>query len=202
MLEALLLAQEQALKKGESDKETANAAKSMQIDQAVHAPEHEDRLAEMQMKSEERQGQREKQLKKLEAEIRALLQGQDDELQARAQQAELSRQKQRHDQKRAQEQEAARAKLTLREKEIELARLRQQARNLVNETDLQSRFIEKLPELASGMPEIHEYKVLQTGDSDSAFSALSAFVAQLLSVAESLGVSFKAAKTGKDAEER
>ena len=49
--------------------------------------------------------------------------------------------------------------------------------------------MERLPDLAAAMPEVHELKVLQTGGEEGAFDALTAFLAKVLSVADSLGIS-------------
>ena len=46
--------------------------------------------------------------------------------------------------------------------------------------------VDKLPELAAHMPEVHELKVLQTGSGDGAFDALSNFLARVLAVADRL----------------
>ena len=81
--------------------------------------------------------------------------------------------------------------MALREKEIELARLQQEVRNLISQSDLLSRLINKLPEIAAEMPEIRELRVLQTGDSDAAFDALASFIAKIVALAESLGIPLK-----------
>ncbi|NJM09294.1 hypothetical protein HC891_28425, partial [Candidatus Gracilibacteria bacterium] len=72
--------------------------------------------------------------------------------------------------------------------DADVARLQQEVRNLANERDIAARLIAQLPELAAQMPEIHELKVLQSGNGDGAFDALPAFLARVLAVAESMGV--------------
>src|SRR5262249_13210879 len=84
--------------------------------------------------------------------------------------------------------------IALAEREAELDRLRQEIRNLMNERDLSSQLIEKLPELAARMPEVHELKVLHMGDGDGAFDALPAFLAQMLAIADSMGIRLVADK--------
>lgn len=61
------------------------------------------------------------------------------------------------------------------------ARWQQEARNLINEQDLQRLLIEMLPRLAEQMPAIQELRVLQTG-SDA--GGLNAFLATLLAAIE------------------
>ena len=68
--------------------------------------------------------------------------------------------------------------------------------NLINERDLSSRMIEKLPELATNMPEIGELKVLQLSNGDGAFDALPAFLAKMLAIADSMGI--RLAKNGSE----
>jgi len=86
---------------------------------------------------------------------------------------------------------ANRVQMALAERETEIARLHQEARNLVNASDLSSRLIERLPELAARMPEIHELKVLQTGGGDGAYDGLAQFLARIIALADSLGISLR-----------
>ncbi len=66
--------------------------------------------------------------------------------------------------------------------------MQQEVRNLINEPDLMSRLIDKLPEIAAEMPEISELRVLQTGNGDATLDTLASFVAKMLALAESLGI--------------
>ena len=104
-------------------------------------------------------------------------------------QANLTRQREDHELKLEVERENNQLKLEILEKEVELARLRQEVNNLVNERDLVSRLIEKLPELAAEMPEIKELKVLQTGNGDGSFDALALFLSRAFALTEHLGLS-------------
>jgi hypothetical protein len=81
--------------------------------------------------------------------------------------------------------------MALAEQETGLLRLQQEIRNLTNDRDLTARLIERLPELAEQMPEVHELKVLQTGGADGAFDALPQFLAKMLAVAEHMGISLR-----------
>lgn len=94
------------------------------------------------------------------------------------------------------EREAATIRHALREKEIELARLRQEVENLTNHSALATRLINKLPEIASQMPDIHELKVLQTGNSD--YSSIADFLGRLLAVGNSLGIAIDAKQSAPD----
>jgi len=111
--------------------------------------------------------------------------------------AELARNKQETMAGLALEEESNRVKTALAEKEVEITRRQQEVRNLMNERDLTGRLIDRLPELAAQMPEVHELKILQTGQGDGTFEALGFFVAKMLALAESLGLSLPAAKNSK-----
>jgi uncharacterized membrane protein YqiK len=87
------------------------------------------------------------------------------------------------------EQATNQVRMALAEREADVARRQQEARNLVNTNDLSSRLIERLPELAAHMPEIHELKVLQTGGGDGAYDGLAQFLARIITLADSLGIS-------------
>ncbi len=190
-LAALQRTHEETLAQAQLENETSNRQKTLQTEQALHAINEQNRLAETELQAEQQRLQREETLKKQEAELKLRLQEQEDLLQAKAQEARLARQRQEHTTQLELEEETNRVKMALREKEIEMARLRQEVRNLINQPDLLSRLIDKLPALAAEMPEIHELKVLQTGDGDTAFDTLSAFIAKMLVLAESLGISLK-----------
>ena len=83
-----------------------------------------------------------------------------------------------------------RVRLGLAEREAAIARLHQEIRNLVNDSDLASRLIERLPELAEHMPQMHELKVLQTGG-DAGFDSMAAFISRMLALGETLGISMR-----------
>src|SRR5262249_51618097 len=131
-----------------------------------------------------------------QAEFQLLVQEQDDLLKGRVLEAGLARTRQ--DQlARLELQEASdRIKMAQAEREMGLTRQQQEIRNLINERDLSSRMIEKLPELAAHMPEVQELKILQTGNGDGAFDALPAFLARMLAVAESMGISLQKREPG------
>ena len=64
------------------------------------------------------------------------------------------------------------------------------ARNmtLIGQSDLSGRLIEKLPQLAAHMPEIHQLSVLQSGSEDGAFDALAVFLARMVALGQTLGI--------------
>jgi hypothetical protein len=67
-----------------------------------------------------------------------------------------------------------------------LARQEAEIRNLATEADLSGRLIERLPEIASKLPHPDELRILQTGSDAGALDALSAFLAKMFALAESL----------------
>src|SRR5512136_1726524 len=95
-----------------------------------------------------------------------LAQEQDARLAQQMQEATLARTRQERLAQLELEEASNRAELELEEKQVGIARLQQEVENLVSELSLKDRLIEKLPELAAHMPEVHELKVLQTGPGD------------------------------------
>jgi flotillin len=186
--------QEETLERTRLEAETHARQKALQVEQALKELAEEIRLAESQLQADQQRLERETTLQKLEAELKLLVQAQNDQLQATRLEAELSRQQQESQAQLAQEEAANRVKLALSRGEADVARLYQDIRNLMNERDLASRLVDKLPELAAHMPEVHELKVLQTGNGNGAFDALPAFLARLLAVADSLGIPLTAGK--------
>jgi hypothetical protein len=180
--------QEEALEQTRLDAEASARQKGMQVEQALQELAEEGRLAEAKLQASQQQLERDTSLKKVEAEFSLLVQQQENLLKEQALTATLARQQQETLARLELEEAANRVKLALAEREIELARLRQDIRNLINNSDLASQLIEKLPELASHMPEIQELKVLQTGDGNAAADALASFLARMLAVGESLGI--------------
>lgn len=190
-LAALRQENEKILERARLQNEAENRQKTLRIEAALHALAEENRLAQQQLQAEQQRLAREETLKTQEAGLNMLLQQQADALQVQILEARLNREQQEHAAKLAQEEESNRLKMALRERETELARLEQEVRNLIGDPDLLSRLIDKLPELAAEMPEIRELRVLQTGNGNAAFDNLATFVAQIIALAESLGISLK-----------
>ena len=120
--------------------------------------------------------------------LKLLLQEQAALLEGRVQEAGLARTRQETLAQLELQEAANRVTIALAEREAEIERRRQEIRNLINERDLSSRMIEKLPELAAHMPEIGELKVLHMGAGDGAFDALPTFLAKMLAIADSMGI--------------
>jgi regulator of protease activity HflC (stomatin/prohibitin superfamily) len=186
--------QEEALERARLDAEARARQKALQVEQALKELAEEIRLAEAQLQADQQRLERDTTLQTLEAEYRLLVQNQADRLQTAKLEAELIRRRQESEARLALEEAANRVKLALAQGETDIARLQQEVRNLMNERDLAGRLVDKLPELAAHMPEVHELKVLQTGSGDGAFDALSAFLARILAVADSLGIQLPGGK--------
>jgi flotillin len=193
-LAALQRSQKEALERARLDNEAENRQKTLQIEQALHALAENTRLAELELQAEQERLRRAETLKQQEAALNMLLQEQADALQGKILETRLAREQQETLAKLELDEAANRVTLALREKEIALTRLQQEVRNLINQTDLLSRLVDKLPEIAAQMPEIQELKVLQTGSGDAAFDTLAAFVTKVLALAESLGISLPGEK--------
>lgn len=190
-LAALTRENERMLEQARLNDEASRREKTLEVEAALHTIAEENRLAAMELEAEQQRLEREETLKKQEATLKTLLQEQADALQAQILESQLARDKEAHEAKLALEEETNRVKMALQEKEVEIMRLQQEVRNLVSDPDLMSRLIDKLPELAAEMPEIQELRVLQTGNNNSAFDSLSAFLAQMMTLADSLGISIK-----------
>lgn len=192
--------QEEALERTRLDAEARARQKALQVEQALKELAEEIRLAEARLQADQQRVERDTTLQTLEAEYKLLVQTQTDRLQAAKLEAELVRRQQESEARLTLEEATNRVKLALSQGEAEIARLQQEVRNLMNERDLASRLVDKLPELAAHMPAVHELKVLQTGSGDGAFDALSAFLARILAVADSLGIQLPSGKGERNGE--
>lgn len=192
--------QEEGLEQSRLNAEAKTRQKAMQVEQALQELAEENRLAEAKLQASQQQLERDTTLTRLEAEFKLLTQQQENLQKEQALAASLARQRQESLAQLELEEAANRVKLALAEREVELSRLRQEVRNLMNNSDLAGQLIEKLPELAARMPEIQELKVLQTGDGNAAADALAGFLARMLAVAESLGVPLTGRNAHLDAE--
>lgn len=185
-LTALQKTHERTLEKAKLENEANNNQKTLQTEQALHAIDKESRLIDAKWQMEQRRFEQETVLKKPAAELKLLIQEQDDLLEAKALEARLRRQRETFQAEMELEEASNRVKMAQREKEVDIARMEQANRNLINEFDLVRRFIDKSVEIAAEMPDIKELKVLQIGKGNDN-EAFSAFVAKMLAVAESLG---------------
>lgn len=186
-LAALLRSQEKVLAQSRTEAETAMRRKTIQVEQALQLLAEDNRLAQNQLEMEQKRLERETTLKKELAVYQTLVLEQEQELERQKLSGRIEREQQEHQAKVARELAAHQAKISQLTQEIGLDRTRQEILNLVSESDLMRRLIEQLPKLASELPDIQEYRVLQTGG-DPTFDALSAFVSKVLALAENLGI--------------
>jgi SPFH domain / Band 7 family len=193
-LAALGRAQEEAVEHVRLDAEAGARQKTLQVEQALQELAEETRLAASRLQAEQQRLERETTLKRQESEFRLLVQEQDVQFQSRAQDAALARSRADVLARLELEQAANQVKTALAEREVAIERLRQEVRNLTNEHDLSGRLIERLPELAAHMPEVHELNVLQSGSGDGAFDSLALFLAKMVALGETLGIRIRADK--------
>ena len=189
-LDALRRAQAEALTRAQLDADAGAQGKALQVARALQEMAEETRLAASQLEAEQQRIAREMTFKQIEAELRQAVQAQEDAL--RQQQQHANRERVRRETLAQLElQEATdRVRLATAAQDTEIERVRQEVRNLMGERDLASRLVDRLPELAAHMPEIHQLTVLQSGG-DGAFDSLPLFLAKLISVAESLGIDLR-----------
>lgn len=189
-LDALRRTQAETLERAQLDAEAGARRKAMEVARALQELAEETRLAESRLAAEQQRITRELTLKRQDAELQQALQAQADALRSLEQQARLEHTR-RETLAQLELQEAAeRLRLATAEREAQIERLRQEVRNLIGNNDLANRLIERLPELAEQMPEIHELKVLQSGG-DGAVNALGTFLASMIAMAEHLGVELR-----------
>ncbi|MFL5806391.1 MAG: SPFH domain-containing protein [Roseiflexaceae bacterium] len=193
-LAALRRAQEEAVEQTRLDAEASARQKTLQVEQALQELAEETRLAESRLQAEQQRLERETTLKRQESEFQLLVQEQGTLFQGRAQEAALARNRADTLARLELEEAANRVKTALAERETAIERLRQEVRNLTNQQDLSSRLIERLPELAAHMPEIHELNVLQSSSGDGAFDSLALFLAKMVALGETLGIRIGANK--------
>lgn len=186
-LAALQRSQEKTLAQSRIEAETAVHRKTIQVEQALQLLAEDNRLAQNQLEMEQQRLARETTLKKEQATYQSLVMAQEQELEQQKLSGRITREQQDHQAKLARELAAHQAKIGQLAQEIELDRTRQEILNLVSESDLMRRLIEQLPKVASEMPDIQEYRVLQTGG-DPAFDTLSAFISKVLALAQSLNL--------------
>jgi hypothetical protein len=183
--------QEAALEQTRLDSEGSVRKNVMQVEETLAKLAEETRLAIAKLQAAQENLQRQTALKTAEADFNLLVQSQTDQFEATKQEANLTRVRQEMLTKLELDEAAQRVKLSLLERETEIARLQQQIRNLVNERDLASRLIAELPKLAAELPDIHELRVLQTGEG---YDTLAAFLSQVKALAESMGFSLPQGK--------
>ena len=193
-LAALQRTQRETIENARLDAEARARQKALQVEQALQELSEETRLAEAKFQATQEQLARDKVQKDQESALQLLVQQHEDLWRQQALDAEVARKERETHSELGLEEAANQVKTALLERQVHIDSLRQEARNLINDRDLSNRLVEVLPELAAQMPEIHELKVLQTGDADGAFDALAAFIAKTLSLAESLGISLPKGK--------
>jgi hypothetical protein len=162
--------------------------KAQQVEQALQELVEETRLAESRLQAEQQRLVRETALKQRESEFKLLVQEQETQFQSRAQEAVLAHTRAEALARLELEEAANRVKMAYAEQEVAVERLRQEVRNSIGQGDLSGRLIDRLPELAAHMPEVHELKVLQSGAGDGAFDALAVFLAKMVALGETLGI--------------
>ena len=189
--------QEEAIERTRLESEANVRQKNLQVEQALQELAEEKRLEVANFQATQEQITRQTALKEQESALSLAVQQQQDQLESLAQQADLSRRGQKNQVELEMEDAANRVAMALAKEKMGLERLRQEIRNLISESDLSSRLVEKLPELAAQMPKIDQLRVLQTGG-EGVFNTLPAFLAQVMAIAESLGISLGGREEGVD----
>jgi flotillin len=198
LLTTLQQGQAKELEQARLDNEIDNKQKTLQTEQSLHVLAEEKRFNEASMQAEQQRLEQEAKLEKQKAALKLLIQEQKDLLDTKILEARLSHQQQEGLAELELEEARNRVNMALQEKKIEIQRGVQEGRNLINESDLLRRLIDKFAEIMAEMPDIHELKVLQTGHGDVTFDVLSALVAKMLAVAEHLGIPLKLANTASE----
>jgi regulator of protease activity HflC (stomatin/prohibitin superfamily) len=189
-LAALARAQQEAIEAARLSSEESVRLKTLAVEQALQELAEEARLATSTLEAERRRIANGTILAQLESEQTLAT----EQLVAQIDRARLAAQLDRN---RLEvltqldlDEASNRVRLGLAEREAAITRLQQEIRNTISDGDLASRLIERLPELAAHMPEIHELKVLQTGG-DAGFDGMAAFISRMLALGETLGINIR-----------
>jgi len=175
--------QELKLTQARSETETQQALDALEREQQIQQLEAERSLIEQKARIEEQRLSYEAELKRLEFEHQQLIHQQENALKSDELQAQLERELQTRQGEANREAISQQTRHRQRQLVVEIERLEQEVRNLINEEALVKDWIETLPRLADSMPDVAEMKVLQTGDSNQ---QLAAFLAQQESLFKSL----------------
>lgn len=167
--------QEIRLTQARSEAETQQALDAMEREGQIQLLEAERTLVEQKAQIEAQRLIHEATLKRVQFEHEKIIRQQANTLKTEALQADMALDLQT-EQARA-ERAAITQQTQHQEKQlsVEINRLKQEVRNLINEEALVKDWINTLPQLAESMPDIAEMKVLQTGDSNQ---QLATFLAQ------------------------
>lgn len=187
---ALNRAQQEALEAARLDAEERARRKALVVEQALQELAEEARLAASQLEADRQRIERETLLAQLSSEQTLAAEQLAAQIAREQLAAKLDRARTETLARLDLDDAADRVRAGAAERAAQIARLQQEVRNLVNDRDLSSRLIERLPELASHMPEVHELKVLQTSG-DGAFDGMTGFLARLLALGDTLGIGLR-----------
>lgn len=185
-LATLKQAQEEEVERARLAHDAGVRQKELQVEQALKELTEETRLADSRLEAERKRIKRETQLNQEASELAIANHAQEAQLLLRQLQATVANTRIEQMSRLELEEATAQVRQKLGEREIELARLRQEVENMIDQNGLATRMIAKLPELAAQMPDVHELKVLQTGSGD--YDSLSLFLGRVKAIAESIGV--------------
>ncbi len=171
-LAALERQQEEVIARARTEAEAEAQKKVLRVEQRLKEMIEEQRLSAQMAAVEQERLQREEALKVVEHAYLQRVQALENEREQRATEDRLARERlTTHAQLDLQE-AANQTRFRQQEFDAQIARLYQEVRNLTNARDLERLFIERMPELASHMPDIQEMRVLQTGDAPTSLNAV------------------------------
>jgi len=181
---------EERIKTGQSriDVDGVKRELAMKTDKELIRLTEEERLAVSQKGLEEKVIGIRLELSKAEHGLETLLQENRDLLESKILEARMARERTENAVRLAMENEKNTLLLEVKKREVEIEELRQKIRNMTADNDVLSRLIEKLPEIASQMPEIKDLRILSTGTQDQGFDSLVNFVKKVLEMANLMEV--------------
>lgn len=162
--------------------------RQIQINAELARLEEEARLNTAKLEAERLIVEQNTALRQLEAEFDLLAAQISDQLEIAKQTASLERRRQAEQAAIEIEEAKNAARLSVMQREAEIERLRQDIRNMTNEQDLSARLIERLPELASHMPDVESMHVIQSNGAGG-FDQLAGFLMNMRALAQSMGLS-------------
>jgi len=194
-LAALERQQEEVIARARTDAEAEAQQKVLRVEQRLRELAEEQRLAAHIATLEQERFQREEALKQVEHSYLQRVQAFEAEREQLATNERLTRERQISLAQLDLQEAANQTHFHQQEFDAQIARLYQEIRNLTNDRGLERLFIEKMPELASHMPDIQEMRVLQTGDAPT---SLNAVIGGFLTLFDSLRDSMRREGVTKD----
>lgn len=183
-LQRLQLEEKAEMARKDSKQQLEKREKELDVEKRIAALQEEARIIKETHDKKLEQLGLEMEMKKQEGELYLLSQQQEAELQEIILSAKLENEKRENDARIERQEREGKLRLALEEGRIQLGRLKQEIRNLMNDRDLMGRLIKAMPDIASQLPDVDELKIIKTDDNP--LEAVSMMVSQIIAVLDTL----------------